>query len=288
MKQELSSKEYIQMIKEAGESLKQNLNWDKLAQKPKIAVVLGSGLGVFTDQLTNKIEVPYANVKNMPVSSVIGHDGQWVYGLANGVPVLVAKGRSHYYEGHDLKIVTLPIRILKQLGIENLILTNAAGSVNLSFHPGDFMLIEDHINIMGATPLMGINDDFFGPRFVDMSEAYGKAVNEKLQATWQKKHPDVRLHQGVYFWYTGPQYETPAEIKLAGKLGADAVGMSTVPECLVARQAGIKVNGITCITNYGSGIGKHNLSHDDVAAMAKKRAPDFCNLVTEMIHTISS
>ncbi|MBF0106047.1 MAG: purine-nucleoside phosphorylase [Deltaproteobacteria bacterium] len=283
----MTDEDYLQVIKEAGDSLKELLSFNEIKDKPKVAVVLGSGLGVFTEGLLNKKIVPYKNVTHMPDSSVPGHAGQWVYGLAGKYPVLVAQGRIHYYEGHDLKVVTLLVRVMKELGIKHLILTNAAGSVNKAYHPGDFMLLRDHLNVAGISPLRGIKHEAFGPRFVDMSEPYHRGVITRLREVCQTKMPEVPVHEGVYYMSVGPHYETPSEVKMAGILGADAVGMSTIPECIVARQGGIKVNGITCITNYGSGIGKEPLSHHEVEAVGKKRAPDFCRLVNEMIGVVS-
>ncbi|OVE82622.1 purine-nucleoside phosphorylase [bacterium K02(2017)] len=277
---------YNQIIDEATHSLKEQIGWDDLAVAPKIAVVLGSGLGSFADSLSNKSSVSYDLIKHLPSSTVKGHAGEWVCGQSGDFSVLVAKGRFHYYEGHDLKTVTLPIRMLKNLGINHLVLTNAAGSVNPDYKPGDFMLLKDHINLTGITPLYGVNDENLGPRFVDMSEPYVRSINADLLSNYAQNNPDVPVHEGVYHYMTGPQYETPAEIKLISKLGADAVGMSTVHECVVARQAGLKVNGITCITNFGSGIGTEPLSHQEVAEMGKKRAPDFCDLLQQMIQII--
>ena len=224
----MENNDYKTIISDATRSLKEKLNWDQISEKPTTAIVLGSGLGEFVHSLKNTVKIPYTDIAHMHGSSVAGHSGNWVYGLTeNNTPVLVAQGRYHFYEGHGFKTVTLPVRMMKELGIKNLILTNAAGSVNTDYKPGDFMLITDHINMTGHSPLRGINTDEFGPRFVDLSEAYNLELAEKLFDHCKKNNPDLTLHKGVYVCAIGPMYETPTEIKMYRTLGADAVGMST-------------------------------------------------------------
>jgi purine-nucleoside phosphorylase len=276
--------DYIKIINEATASLKEQLNWDDITQKPKIALVLGSGLGKFADALKDKRIVSFEDITHFPPSGVPGHAGRWVYGLTeDNIPLLVAQGRYHFYEGHDLKIITLPIRVMKELDIEHVVLTNAAGTANPDFHAGDFMLIDDHINFTGHSPLNGIADERLGPMFVDQSNIYIKSNNDALQTLCQEKHPDIPLCRGVYCCSMGPQYESAAEVKMFNRMGADALGMSTVPEALVARQAGIKINGITCLTNYGTGLSDQPLNHEEVSEMGKKRAPQFMVLVSELV-----
>lgn len=284
-----SHSDYVAQITQAANTLKEKLRWSTLLNPPKTAIVLGSGLGAFSESLKNSVAVSYADIPHMPASKVPGHAGQWVCGeTQSGQAVLVAQGRIHYYEGHDYPTVTLPIRIMKELGITHVILTNAAGSVNPDFLPGDFMLLSDHINLTGESPLRGLFGEKLGQQFVDMSEPYVRSVNLALLKICKKQKPKLRIHQGVYCGLTGPNYETPAEVQLLGKLGADAVGMSTVPECLVARQAGLKVSGISCITNLGCGLSNQPLNHEEVGDMAKKRAPDFCWVLEEMVKVIQN
>src|SRR3989339_737139 len=278
-----NNQDYLDLIHGATNSLKQQMSWDRLTQKPGIAIVLGSGLGAFADNLKEKKIVSYTSITNMPRSGVPGHAGRWVYGLnQNNVPLLVAQGRYHFYEGHDLKIITLPIRMMKQLGIKHVILTNAAGTANPSFHAGDFMLIDDHVNFTGHSPLRGIANEELGPLFVDQSNIYDRVLNDKLESLCQQKHANIPVCRGVYCCTMGPQYESAAEVRMFGKLGVDAVGMSTVPEAIVARQSGLKISGITCLTNYGTGLSDQPLNHEEVSEMGKKRAPQFMVLLNEL------
>ena len=245
------NQDYVALIQEATASLKDKLSWDQLKKKPKVGVVLGSGLGEFTLSLKEKKIVPYREVANMPSSSVSGHAGQWALGATkNNHPILVAQGRYHHYEGHSDQMVTLPIRMMHALGITHVILTNAAASLHLDIQPGDFVLIEDHINLTGHSPLRGVFSENLGPRFVDMSEAYDRALNKTLFEICAKKKPELRMHKGIYCALTGPQYETPAEIRMLQKLGADTVGMSTVPECIAANPTGLTASGHYFIPNY--------------------------------------
>ena len=243
---------------------------------PEIALVLGSGLGDFADSLEDSVRIPYADIPNFPQPTVEGHTGAFVFGHKQGRQVVALQGRLHYYEGFTQQELTLPIRVLAAIGIKSLVLTNAAGGVNLNFHPGDLMLIADHINFSGSNPLIGPNLDAFGPRFPDVSDLYPKAlraaIREKAEAA------GIALQQGVYLMYSGPNYETPAEIRAFRLLGADAVGMSTVPEALVAGHCGLQVVGISCITNMAAGVLPVKLSHAEVMETA--------NLVHDKFHKL--
>lgn len=277
---------FLKIVHEASSSLKTKLKWTTIKQKPLIGLVLGSGLGHFVDDLTEKRIVPYDKIKHQPVSGVSGHAGQWVYGkTTQGHPVLVAQGRVHFYEGHSLFLITLAIRMFKELGVKHVILTNAAGSVNLSFKPGDLMLMDDHINLQFHSPLQGLGDSL-GQRFVGLADAYDKRVNDAVIKICREKHPEISLQRGVYAALPGPQYETPAEIRMLGKLGADAIGMSTIPETIVAKQIGLRVNGVSCITNFGCGLSNVAPNHEEVKEIGKQTAPKFCVVLNEMIEVI--
>ena len=234
--------------------------------RPDIGLVLGSGLGDYADTLEETVRIPYSQIPNFPVPTVPGHSGAMVFGKKCGQTVVVLQGRIHYYEGLPQKEITLPIRVLAALGVKTVVLTNACGGVNLSFKPGDLMLISDHINFSGSNPLIGANLDTFGPRFPDMSDLYTAsiraAIKEKAAAA------GIQLQEGVYAMYSGPNYETPAEIRMFRIMGADTVGMSTVPEALVAGHCGLQVVGISCITNMAAGILPVKLSHAEVMETA--------------------
>ena len=238
----------------------------KTQLRPTIGLVLGSGLGDFADTLEDAIRIPYQEIPNFPVPTVPGHSGALVFGKKCGRTVVVLQGRIHYYEGLPQQEITLPVRVLAALGVKTLVLTNACGGVNLSFRPGDLMLISDHINFSGANPLIGANLDAFGPRFPDMSDLYTAslraAIKEKAAAA------GIGLQEGVYAMYSGPNYETPAEIRMFRILGADTVGMSTVPEALVAGHCGMQVVGISCVTNMAAGVLPVKLSHAEVMETA--------------------
>lgn len=239
---------------------------------PEIGLILGSGLGDYADRIENPVIIPYSELPEFPVSTVFGHAGQFVIGELKGKKVVAMQGRVHYYEGYTQRQITMPTRIMKKLGIQKLILTNAAGGVNRSFKPGTLMLISDHINYSGHNPLIGANMDEFGPRFPDMSDIYTKAIRERVKAC--AKELDIELEEGVYMMFTGPSFETPAEIRMAAAVGADAVGMSTVPEAIVAAHSGIEVCGISCVTNLAAGILDQKLTHEEVmetAAMVKSK-----------------
>lgn len=252
--------------------------------KPLVGIILGSGLGMLADQLEDSIVLPYSEIPHFPVSTVEGHAGQLIIGNLKGVTVVAMKGRFHYYEGYDMSKVTYPVRVMQMLGIERLIVTNAAGGVNVNFEPGDLMVINDHINLMGSNPLIGANIPDLGPRFPDMSEAYSRQLR-KIAFQIAARHKLV-LQEGVYAAVSGPSYETPAEIKYLRVIGADAVGMSTAPEVIVANHCGIEVLGISCITNMAAGVLDKKLSHDEVMETANKAKQKFILLVQEIIQAI--
>ena len=249
--------------------------------RAEIAVVLGSGLGDFGNDLKNAKEIAYADIPGFPRATVAGHAGKFIAGELNGKRVLMMSGRFHSYEGHSMTDVTLPIRVMARLGVKKLILTNAAGGVNIDFRPGILMMITDFINISGKNPLVGPNLDAFGPRFPDMTDAYAKSLRElTMQAA---RELDIDLRQGVYCWMSGPTYETPAEIRMARVLGADAVGMSTVPETIVARHCGMQVLGVSCITNMAAGVMNQPINHQEVMEMGRLVRADFAALLTKVI-----
>ncbi|MBP3038988.1 purine-nucleoside phosphorylase [Bacillaceae bacterium Marseille-Q3522] len=250
-------------------------------EKPLIGLILGSGLGVLADDIEEAVKIPYEEIPEFPVSTVAGHAGRLVFGKINGVTVVAMQGRFHYYEGYSFEKVTFPVRVMKELGVQTLIVTNAAGGVNETFSAGDLMLIADHINFMGSNPLIGYNDDRLGARFPDMSEAYSK----KLRTAAKKVAEDIgiKVQEGVYIGFTGPSYETPAEIRMAKIIGADAVGMSTVPEVIVARHAQLDVLGISCISNMAAGILDQPLSHKEVMETTERVKEDFIRYVKELV-----
>lgn len=249
--------------------------------EPEIGLILGSGLGVLADEIEDAAVIKYEDIPDFPVSTVSGHAGQFVIGNLEGHRVIAMQGRFHYYEGYSLKEVTIPVRVMKLLGIEKLLVTNAAGGVNLNYEPGDFMIISDHINLMGDNPLRGQNEDDFGPRFPDMSEAY----SENLIKLAEKVAADsgIITRKGVYVAVTGPSYETPAEIRYFRKIGIDAVGMSTVPEVIAANHMGMEVLGISCITNMAAGVLPKPLNHEDVMKIAEKVKPEFIKLLRNIL-----
>ncbi|WP_439442839.1 purine-nucleoside phosphorylase [Listeria aquatica] len=230
--------------------------------EPKIGLILGSGLGVLGDEIKNPIKLSYEEIPHFPVSTVSGHAGQFVFGELEQKEVVAMQGRFHFYEGYSMEEVTFPVRVMKELGVTHLVVTNASGGVNELYQAGDLMLISDHINFIGTNPLIGKNNDHFGPRFPDMSEAYSLELREAARLIAQDLGIEIR--EGVYAGFSGPTYETPAEIRMIRTLGADAVGMSTVPEVIVANHAGLKVLGISCITNMAAGILDQPLSHSEV------------------------
>ena len=247
---------------------------------PSIGLILGSGLGSLADSIENPEFFSYSDIPGFPVSTVEGHKGRLVIGTLQDKTVIAMDGRFHYYEGYNMAEVTIPIRVMKLLGIKTLIVTNAAGAVNTSFVPGDLMIITDHINLSGANPLIGKNLDDFGPRFPDMSQAYTPDYQATAKAAAEKLGLDLK--EGVYMGYSGPTYETPAEIRMSRTIGADAVGMSTVPEVIVAAHSGLKVLGISCITNLAAGM-QANLSHEEVVETTQRVKQSFKALVKETL-----
>ena len=248
---------------------------------PKLGIILGSGLGAFADALSGSVAIPYSELPHFPQSSVPGHAGRLVVGALAGEPIVAMQGRVHFYEGYSAHEVAFPARVLCALGVKTLVVTNAAGGINLGFQVGDLMAITDHLNLAGYNPLIGPNDDKLGPRFPDMSHAYDPKLRELLMKSAATE--GVKLQQGVYACLSGPSYETPAEIRMLRTLGADAVGMSTVPEVIAAAHMGVKVAGISCITNLAAGIGQHKLSHDEVAEVASRVRGTFQKLLERFL-----
>jgi purine-nucleoside phosphorylase len=271
--------DYYDKIKDAADAIRA-----KVATVPTTAIVLGSGLGDFANALTGATHMPYGDLPHWPASKVIGHEGKLVVGSAKGRTIAALAGRSHLYEGHDTGTVTFAVRVLGLLGVKTLILTNAAGGVNTSFSQGGLMVIDDHINLMGLNPLVGPNEDRLGPRFPDMTSVYAlrlRAVADQVGATL-----NMQLSHGVYAALTGPSYETPAEIRYLRAIGADAVGMSTVPEAIAARHMGLEVLGISCITNMAAGVLPQPLDHNEVMETARRVRGQFIALLEEIIGRI--
>jgi len=271
----------------------------KYEREIKVALVLGSGLGAFADEVENAVQIPYEEIPHFSRSTVEGHAGRLVLGEVGGISVAVQQGRFHFYEGYDIAQVVFPIRVFGVLGIKNLILTNAAGSVDTDYKQGTLMLIRDHINLMGVNPLRGKNDERFGARFPDMTEVYSLdyqeiVISEAKQMAQEKAEKEEKrtgkkqdeksfLRRGVYCGLSGPSYETPSEIRMLRLLGSDAVGMSTVPEAITARQMDMKVIGISCITNMAAGISDDVIHHEEVLEMGAKVAGTFKELLRRVI-----
>jgi len=256
---------------------------EKLKVTPEIGLILGSGLGILADEIEDAIAIPYSEIPNFPVSTVHGHAGQLVIGQLAGKTVIAMQGRFHHYEGYSMDKVTFPVRVMKLLGVEKLIVTNAAGGVNKDFSPGDLMLITDHINFM-SNPLIGANDERFGPRFPDMSTAYDKEFQQLAKTV--ASDLNITIQEGVYLGLTGPTYETPAEIRMIRTLGGDAVGMSTVPEVIVANHSSMRVLGISCITNMAAGILDQPLNHEEVIETTEKVKSTFLLYVKELVKNL--
>ena len=254
---------------------------DKIPFEPKVALVLGSGLGNYADSMDVKAEIDYKDIKDFPVSTVPGHAGKFIFGYVNNVPVVCMKGRVHFYEGYPISDVVLPTRLMKMMGAQILFLTNASGGLNKDFKAGDFMLITDHISSFAPNPLIGPNVDELGTRFPDMSEVYDKSIQDIIRKS--AKDNNIDLKEGVYCQLTGPSFESPAEIKMLGNIGVDAVGMSTVVEAIAANHMGMKICGISCVCNLAAGISPTPLTHDEVQAAGKAAAPLFEKLVTDVI-----
>jgi purine-nucleoside phosphorylase len=263
------------------ENIKNKINPDFI---PEIALVLGSGLGNYADNIETVNIIDYNSIDGFPQSTVQGHKGRFIFGYDNGVPVVIMQGRVHFYEGYDMYDVVLPIRLMKMLGAKVLFLTNASGGINRNFKAGDFMLITDHISNFVKSSLIGENIDELGARFPDMSEVYDKSLRDIIKNVAAKN--DIELQEGVYIQLTGPNYETPAEVRMCEILGADAVGMSTVCEAMTANHMGMKICGISCISNMASGISEKPLNHTEVQETADRKALLFRKLVSESIKEI--
>ncbi|SFL99528.1 purine-nucleoside phosphorylase [Salibacterium qingdaonense] len=254
---------------------------DQLDITPKTGLILGSGLGVLAEEIEDAVKIPYEDIPGFPVSTVEGHAGQLVAGTLQGREVIAMQGRFHYYEGYTLQDVTFPVRVMRSAGVKNLLVTNAAGSVNETFSPGNLMIIKDHLNLLGDNPLIGKNDESIGPRFPDLSSAYSPELIDTAKSAASSL--GITLQEGVYAANTGPAYETPAEVKMIRTLGADAVGMSTVPEVISANHAGMNVLGISCLSNMAAGILDQPLSHSEVIETTEKVREDFLQLMKEII-----
>ncbi|GAB6098988.1 purine-nucleoside phosphorylase [Halanaerocella petrolearia] len=270
------SQNLVDQLQESADYIKKNSEVE-----PEIALILGSGLGILADEIEDKVEIPYDEIPNFPVSTVEGHAGQLVLGTLEDTKVVAMQGRFHYYEGYDMSLVGFPVQVMSLLGPTKLLVTNSAGGANENFNVGDLMLINDHINMMGTNPLIGPNEPELGERFPDMSEAYDNQLIELAEEVADKQ--GLGLRKGVYVGMTGPTYETPAEIKMINLLGGDAVGMSTVPEVIAANHLGMRVLGISCITNMAAGILPEPLSHDEVIETTQEVKPKFIKLVRGII-----
>lgn len=257
---------------------------DRVGSSPELGIILGSGLGSFADLIEEKIAIPYQEIPHFPISTVEGHAGQWVFGKVDGRPIVVMQGRFHYYEGYAMHEVTFPIRVMQGLGVKGLLVTNAAGGINPEFRPGDLILIRDHINMMGDNPLRGANLSRFGPRFPDLSEGYDQEWRQKGLAIMPNY--GIRPQEGVYAAMSGPNYETPAEIRFLRTIGADMVGMSTVPEVLVANHGGMRVLGISCVTNMAAGILPQKLNHAEVMETADRVTNQFVSFVRGLVQEL--
>ncbi|OAS22912.1 purine-nucleoside phosphorylase [Paenibacillus oryzisoli] len=275
----MSETSMMQEIKEAAAFIKKETNI-----MPQIGLILGSGLGVLADLIEQPIVIDYSRIPHFPVSTVEGHAGELVVGSIKGKQVLMMKGRFHAYEGYGAETVSFPVRVMKELGVQTLIVTNAAGGINESYQVGDLMVISDHLNMTFRNPLIGPNDSALGVRFPDMSEAYSKRLRKLAHDVAATQ--DFKLQEGVYVGLLGPNYETPAEIRMFRTLGGDSVGMSTVPEVIVARHAGIEVLGFSCISNMASGILDQPLSHAEVMETTEKVKPKFLKLVLGIIEAL--
>lgn len=252
---------------------------------PKIAVVLGSGLGPLADRLSEPVVVPYGSIPHFPIPTVPGHHGRLIAGALDGARVIYLQGRFHDYEGYDPNVVTFPVRVLRRLGVEVLVLTAATGGINEAFHPGDIVCLADHLNLTGRNPLRGPNDERFGPRFPDMTEVYSLRLRAVADETAAQQ--GLVLRSGVYACLPGPSYETPAEIRMLRTLGADVVGMSTVPEAIVARHSGMEVLAFALVTNAAAGVTGESISHDEVLDAGRKAVPRLGGLIEGVVRRIA-
>lgn len=275
------------MVKTAIEKLTETVGYIRSQSplKPKIGIILGSGLGAFVDQVQVSTKIRYDDIPHFMPPTVDGHQGNLILGHVGINPVAILQGRNHYYEGHSMETVVFPTRTLAILGIEYLILTNSAGGFGETMQPGDFMLIEDHINLMGNNPLMGPNIKELGPRFPDMTEAYDKKLLEQMEKILQQQ--STKYHKGIYCAVSGPTYETPAEVRYLKQIGGKAVGMSTVPEVIAANHLGLRVAALSCITNLAAGLSRQKLSHQEVTDTAKKVEQKFTHFMKEFVENIS-
>jgi len=258
----------------------------KTKLRPRVGLVLGSGLGAFADELTNGAHIPFAKIPHFPLSTAIGHVGHLVIGKVGAIPAAVMQGRVHFYEGYSLKDVIFPMRVLARMGIRAVILTNAAGGINTEFKQGALVILSDHINLQGSNPLIGPNDERFGPRFPDMTQGYWKSYREI--ALEEARRLGIDVYEGVYAAVSGPSYETPAEIRYLRTIGADLVGMSTVPEVIAARHMSIRVLGISCVTNMAAGILDRPLDHKEVLETGERVKGQFMALLRAVLPRIAS
>lgn len=256
----------------------------RIKESPKIGLILGSGLSEALGSLEGEIRFPWSQICNFPRPTVPGHLGEWLFGKLEGKQVLVQCGRVHYYEGYSMKEIVFPVRVMKLLSIEKLIITNAAGAINEAFKVGDFVLLKDHLNMLGDNPLRGENIEELGPRFPSLNDAYSQRLRELAKQAAKKE--DIELKEGIYVAAPGPMYETPSEIQAYKIMGADLVGMSTVPEVIAARHCGMEVLGISCVTNMAAGIGHAKLTHEEVLEVTKKREKDLARLIRAILKEI--
>ncbi len=281
MPEQASESNLYARAEHAARTIRARANFDA-----RIALILGSGLGALADDFQEPNSIPYQEISGFVTSTAEGHAGRLVFGKLENVPLVAMQGRVHCYEGYSAQEVTFPIRVFKLLGIKTLILTNAAGGINVEFNQGALMVISDHLNLMGMNPLLGPNDERFGPRFPDMSEVYSRQLQEVVVEEARAMGTEVR--RGVYAALSGPSYETPAEIHMLRTFGADAVGMSTVPEAIVARHMGMSVLGISCITNMAAGIGDEPIQHEDVIETGNRVHDTFAGLLRRVVVRINS
>ena len=276
----MESATYFERVEQAAAEVRKRAG----SAVPDVAIVLGSGLGDFAQQLRDAVTIPYTDLPHWPASKVVGHAGTLVVGTLAGKRVAALAGRAHFYEGHDLQTVTFAARVMGRLGVKVLILTNAAGGINVALTPGTLMVMDDHINLMGGNPLAGPNEDAFGPRFPDMTEVYSTRLRALADEVARKQ--GLAIGHGVYVAVLGPSYETPAEIRAFRAIGADAVGMSTAPEAIVARHMGVEVLGISCISNAAAGVLPQPLHHDEVMEVARRVRDAFAALLEGIIERL--
>jgi purine-nucleoside phosphorylase len=270
---------YIERINKAADYIKSNIDF-----MPEIGIILGTGLGSLTEYIENPIIIDYKDIPEFPVSTVAGHAGRLLIGDLAGKKVIAMQGRFHYYEGYSMQDITLPVRVMKILGIKLLIASNACGGLNPDFSAGDIMAITDHINMMGSNPLIGANLEEFGPRFPDMSEVYNKEYINQMQAIAAMQN--ITLQQGVYCAISGPNYSSKAELRMLITIGADAIGMSTIPECMAARHSGIKVLGVSCITDMAIPDTMTSPTHEEILKVAEGVKPKFVSLLSQFIKEV--